>query len=229
MDAEHNDALKRFEEADWPQMTLKLLKYSLFKARRLEWSTGDFLPKGMHAEDLALEAIRKTCEGLVSNKTGKGIRIWNPEKNPDLLDHLKSVVDSDIHALVESMEHRLTNYSARCSPDDASTMTELMIENSGLMIETRSLSAEERLTQRETIIERERSLSALIGQLYEVCQDNEEELLVLEAYQEAAKSAEKIKPSLIARYAGLDEKTTRNAMRRIARHIDRTRERLSEK
>lgn len=222
-DAQVVDPIKLFEEADWPQMTLKLVKYALFKARRLEWSTGDFLPKGMHAEDLALEAIRKTCEGLVSKKTGRGIRIWNPEKNPDLLDHLKSVVDSDIHALVESMEHKLTNYSSRCSPEEASQLTEKMIESGGILMQTRSVSAEESLAQRETSTQREKSLTELMTRLYEVCGDNEEELLVLEAYQEAAKSSGKIKPALIARYTGLDEKTTRNAMRRLARHIDRFR------
>lgn len=219
------DALKQFNEADWPQITLKLVKYALFKVRRLEWSTGDFLPKGLLPEDIALEAIRKTCEGLAkgqSGKSGKGVRNWEPEAYPDLLEFLKSVVDSDVHALVESLEHKTSNYSSAVSPEEAAAITAAAID-----AQKAEDDSGDTLERREAEAEMKKKYDDLMKRLYKACAGNEEELLVLMAYQEAAKSGEPVRPALVARYSGLEERTARNAMRRLARHMEK--ERIYEK
>lgn len=221
------DALKQFNEADWPHITLKLIKYAMFKVRRLEWSTGDFLPKGLLPEDIALEAIRKTCEGLVSNEKGKGIRVWSPEKNPDLLEFLKSVIDSDVHALVESLEHKTTNYSGNVSAEDATAIASASIDEVARRSGSAPRDPEQVLERSQAEREQLKRYKDVMERLTKACAGDEEELLVLMAYQEAAKSNEPVKPSLVARYAGLDERTARNAMRRLSRHMEK--ERIYEK
>ncbi|MEW6055675.1 MAG: hypothetical protein AB1540_03600 [Bdellovibrionota bacterium] len=218
------DTIQLFREADWNNITLRLVKYALFKVRRLEWKTGNFLPKGLLPEDIALEAIRKTCEGIVAQASGKGIRNWNPEVEPELLEHLKGVVDSDVSALVRSAEHRLTNYSAKISSYEANEAVSQSLD-SGLAVSCQAYgsSAEEQIIEYENAANEEQRLETLLKDLYLMCIDNEEELVVLLAFQEAAKKHDKVKFDLVAKYAGLDEKTARNAIRRLTRKAEKRR------
>lgn len=93
------DVREKLERADWERITLTLVRYALFKVRRLKWHTGDreSLPEGKTAEDLACEAIEKVVSGD---------RRWDPTTCPDLLRYLKGVVDSLVSHLVVSEEHR---------------------------------------------------------------------------------------------------------------------------
>lgn len=208
---ESDKILELIKAAPWKVITPQLLKYSVFKVKRLEWNTGDFLPKGLLAEDVAYDAIRKTCEG---------VRKWDPEKYPELLEFLKSVVDSDVHALVESAEHKLTNYSAQLSSEEASQVSVQMIDASmGVRTETSPRNAEQFMLRREADLRRERRFNRLFETLLLRCGDDEEEMLMLVAYREAAQTFEKVKPALVAKYAGLDEKRARNALRRIERKV----------
>lgn len=214
-----NERMQRFKQADWNDITLRLVKYAVFKVRRLEWNTGKFLPKGILPEDLALEAVRKTAEGLSeppqTEKLSKGVRRWDPAKQPDLLEYLKGVVDSDVNALVESSEHRLTNYSPDVGPEEATQITLHAIDTGGGAV----ASAESLMLAREAKTGKEQRVQQMMQELTEMCMDDEEAMLVLMAYQEAAANHEKVKPQLVSRYAGLDEKTARNAMRRLARKV----------
>jgi hypothetical protein len=78
----------------------------------------------MSPVDIAREAITRLFEGN---------RDWDPEKDPDVLQYLKGVVDSLISALVESAEVREvrvsllygeTDDSAEVSPQGAPTVVE---------------------------------------------------------------------------------------------------------
>jgi DNA-directed RNA polymerase specialized sigma24 family protein len=82
--------------ADWGSIALKLTDYAAKKARRYRWKMTTVVG-GMNAEDLAYEAIAKVLDGE---------RNWDPEKTPDLLGYLKSVVDSLISHLFQSMDRR---------------------------------------------------------------------------------------------------------------------------
>lgn len=212
--------------ADWETITLRLVRYALFKVRRLEWRTGSFLPKGMMPEDIALEAIRKTFEGSAAGpRRGlkKGLRVWDPERYPDLLDFLKSVVDSDVHALVESSEHRLTNYSPDRTPAEAAESLGQQLAASGAVsadAEAATLAASED----EKLLH-----DALVGWLRQDLRDDQDASWVLSAYERLAESEVRIKPARVAELTGLDEKRVRNAIRRIERRARQFNESHEEK
>ena len=88
---------------DWENIALELTYHAVVKVKRLRWRTGSYesLPQGKTPEDLAYEAIEKVFSGD---------RRWNPDKNPDLLRYLKSVVDSLVSHLVESENHKRLQY-----------------------------------------------------------------------------------------------------------------------
>jgi len=233
-----NEALKRFSEADWDEMLPRLVQYALFKVRRLEWRTGDFLPRGMMPEDLALEAIRKTCDGLSGARRGKGVRIWNPEKDPELLHFLRSVIDSDVHALVQSSEHKLTQYMARETAEEAAQSSAELVDrefmHSGPALSSdlmsmnsteHSLGAEQAMMAREAYIIRESQAKFDVERLLRECsrEKDEEGLLVLMAYEKALSENQKIKPSTISEITGLNAAETRNTIRRLVRRMERIR------
>lgn len=83
------------EAADWKSIIAKLTWYAIWKARRYRWKSGDprNLPEGNTPEDLALDAVEKVLTGT---------REWDSDKYPNLLKHLKWIVDSDLSHLLES-------------------------------------------------------------------------------------------------------------------------------
>lgn len=91
--------LDLLEKTDWKRIHLQLEEYALYKAKRLHWRSGIYrdLPQGKTPKDIAQEAIEKTLAEE---------RNWDPEKQPDILAFLKSVVDSLINHLVQSQNHR---------------------------------------------------------------------------------------------------------------------------
>lgn len=216
------EALKKFKEADWERIQLELAMYAVFKTQKLRWKTAQGLPRGLLPEDLVINAIQKTLEGLTSEETGRGIRNWDPEKYPDLMDFLKSVIDSDVNALVLSEEHRLTNYSAEASPEDAENMLHSSIGGS-------EETAESLLSTRESAREEREIYDRLMNELRIACSNDEDEIIVLEAYRELADRDISLKPAELVKYTGLSEERVRNARRRIERKTRSVRARLQEK
>lgn len=79
----------------------RLTHHALCKMRHLTWrgayvARGGSVPGGYEPYDFALDAIAKTMEGG---------RPWNHEKYPTLESHLRSIIDSDISHLVESVDN----------------------------------------------------------------------------------------------------------------------------
>ena len=89
-------------QQDWPDLSVRTLRYAQKKIQRLHWVTGSGpcpnLPGGLSSEDLAGEAIAKLWSGA---------RTWDPVKQPELLKLLYDIVDSLVSHLVESSEHRI--------------------------------------------------------------------------------------------------------------------------
>jgi DNA-directed RNA polymerase specialized sigma24 family protein len=85
------------ENADWGELTLKLMSYAVRRVRSI-WRTGHkgLLPKGSSCEDLVQEAIQKAFDES---------RKWNPER-VDLFQFLKWTVRSRISHLYDSYENR---------------------------------------------------------------------------------------------------------------------------
>jgi hypothetical protein len=201
-------SLELLTQADWKYLQLKMLEYTMFKIGRLHWRTPrGALPKGMTAEDVVIGAIQKTFEGArpsTSNAaSAPGIRKWNPETCPELLDFLKSVIDSDVSHLVASEEHRLTRYSETGEPEDWTD---------------HRMSPEEALLSREAEKESERA-EGFIESLFDEFKDDPEVCLVLTSYRQQALRDVTIKPANVAAETGLEIETVRNAIKRLRRKI----------
>lgn len=213
------DALKRFRDANWPEINARLADYARAEVRKLRWRTPqDSLPEGKTAEDLALGAIQKTFEGLLTSERGKGLRKWDPSRVPDLLYFLKGVVDSDISDLVNRREHADFNYSAKLDQEDASSLLEQAIEGS------RGPDGGESDTSPEAIltIEEERKASddrynSLMGALCESSAADDEELMVLMGVEEIINSGEEVTPKAITERTGLSYDKVKNVRKRLAR------------
>mgnify|MGYP002625096481 CR=1 FL=1 len=91
----------------------RLTHYALWKMLRLTWrgasiARGGSVPGGYEPYDFALDAIAKAMDGT---------RPWNRDRYKTLESFLRSIVDSDISHLVESVDNsigrRLTHQSGK--------------------------------------------------------------------------------------------------------------------
>ena len=91
--------LEELEQADWNRIYRELPKYTYLKVKRLSWRNQSYenLPQGKTPLDIVQEAIAKVFNGT---------RQWNPDEI-DLLNYLKTVVDSLVNHLVESKNHKI--------------------------------------------------------------------------------------------------------------------------
>lgn len=226
--AKGETALEKFRAADWKRIQLELTLYAVYKVQRLNWKTSEGLPRGLLPQDLALGAIQKTLEGLMTDETGKGIRRWNPEKEPELLEFLKSVVDSDVSSLVNLEEHALTNYCPDVTPEDAAKLLQASIDESAESASSSlSREPEDLIDAQEAASETETLYIAVMRELRVACRKDADELKVLDALEKLAEEDEdEFKTSMIARIAGLSDDRVRNAKRRIERRTRLIRERV---
>jgi hypothetical protein len=180
------------QKANWREFYPALLKHARRKVSRLAWKSGsDLLPKGHSAEDLALIAIQKTFEGT---------RRWDSASSPDLLAHLKSVIDSEVHHLVTSEEHRITDYGSESDPNHADTPERLY------------LVREERRP--------ERSYEAFMKGLHEDFKDDPEVKALLESFEAQSRASPGIRPALVAEERGIPIPGVRNAIKRLRRRVE---------
>jgi hypothetical protein len=213
------EPLTLLNQADWKNIQLKLLEYACFKAGRLKWRTGkDTLPKGLSPEDLVVGAIQKTYEGAISHETGPGIRRWNPETSPDLLDFLKSVVDSDVNHLVSSEEHRLTNYHAQSTPEEAADAIDRLVSDNQADPEQYLLRSEHERN--------EDGFVDYFNDLHESFAHDPQVQKVLVSYREQSMKSETIKPAAVARETGMQIEEVRNAIKRLRRRVMTGKDRL---
>lgn len=118
-----------------------------------------------------------------------------------MLEFLKPVIDSDVHALVNSEEHRLTRYDNE--PD--------------FEPEAKAESSESLMLSHEETLESENEYRQLMDEIEESCSNDEDECLILMAYKELADSEQGLKSELPTSYTGLGPQRVRNAKRRIER------------
>lgn len=102
VDLEHLDPavaerLQEIDDESWGDMYLELLDFARYKKRRLDFvKGGGELPLGRKPEDLVQDAIKRVFEGD---------RQWDPDKDPDLCDYLKSVISSIVSGLLEKTDY----------------------------------------------------------------------------------------------------------------------------
>ena len=95
---------KLLDTYDWKSLITILSDYALVKVRKGYWHGGRVdLPMGNQIEDLVVGAIMKVYSGD---------RKWHPEKDPELVDYLKSIIDSDVNHLIYSYDHRFRQHEA---------------------------------------------------------------------------------------------------------------------
>ena len=91
-------------DEQWQEIVERLTLHAHCKMAQLTWrgvppSRGGTVPGGIEPEDLATDVIVALIEGT---------RTWDQQEQPDLLQFLKSVVDSMVSHLVECVENRVT-------------------------------------------------------------------------------------------------------------------------
>lgn len=210
--AKMNDGqLKKFNEADWVQIKPALIKYTVKKAARKRWSSIG-LPKGTEPADIANQAIEKTLNAILGEDSDLGQRQWNEKINPELLDHLKDVVDSDLSNLVNSEEHKKTNYSSLLDADVAENL--LMSEVNSVR---QTLSAEAMIIAKEEDEASDREGQQLMKDLLKELEGDDDAGLIVMAFEELAKAGKPVKPQEAAQHLKMDIKDVRNVMKRIAR------------
>jgi hypothetical protein len=94
------DAFAKFEHALTDEVFMeRLLSFALRRKRARYWRGiwDGHLPGGKEVADIVQEAI----EDVLLGKRG-----WDPEKHPDLLDFMRSVVNSKISHLLKGAENR---------------------------------------------------------------------------------------------------------------------------
>ncbi len=92
------DALAKFEQTVTDEFIERLSIFALRRTRSRYWRGvwDGHLPGGNGARDIVAEALDDVLFGR---------RTWNPEKNPDLLDFMRSVVNSKISHLQTGEEN----------------------------------------------------------------------------------------------------------------------------
>ncbi len=106
------DALAQFEKAVTDdQFMERLLSFALRRKRALYWRGvwDGHLPDGKGVADIVQEAITDVVHGK---------RAWNPEKHPDLLQFMRSVVNSKISGLRTSAENMNVKLFVATRDDD---------------------------------------------------------------------------------------------------------------
>ena len=198
------EVLECLESADWDDIIMKLTRYAFWHASWYKWKTGNpgELPGGMTPEDIALEAIEKTWSRT---------RAWDPKKYPDLLIHLKWIVDSDLSHLFDSKEHLTTTRIIESEEEESPELTynNIMHCSSAPLNEAfHNKTPEERLIFREVNEREERAKQ----ELYALVKGDEDLELLLTCFGEGI-----CKSELIAKAMGCDVKEVNNLRRKLSR------------
>jgi hypothetical protein len=102
-----------WSDEEWETTIEQLTLYASGRMSRLYWRglplrTGGAVPGGLGPDDMAAEAIVDVIDGR---------RVWDSSAEPDFLCFLRSVVDSKVSHLVESLENRRTRRLGGVDPD----------------------------------------------------------------------------------------------------------------
>jgi DNA-directed RNA polymerase specialized sigma24 family protein len=92
------ETVEKLEKADWDRIIPELARFALKRVQRLSWKQ-ERIPKGLNADGIACEAIALVFDGD---------RRWDPEKDPDLMGYLRSVVNSLISHLYELKDYKIS-------------------------------------------------------------------------------------------------------------------------
>ncbi|MFQ6043791.1 MAG: hypothetical protein ACE5PV_23300, partial [Candidatus Poribacteria bacterium] len=135
-----------------------------------------------------------------------GDRRWNPDKNPDLLRYLKSVVDSLVSHLVESEDHKRLQYFPET--EDGVDLEDV------LPLAAVSLSRRPKIPEEE-FLEKERE-EQVLSEIFAAVNGDVELEALFEALMEGY-----TKPAEIAQAWNRDVKDVYRLVRKLRRRIGR--------
>lgn len=196
--------LAKLQQVDWKTIGIQLAGYARWKARRLRWRTGgaEDLAKGKTPEDIAAEAIEKALDGT---------RALNFETNNELLDCLKSIVDSDINHLAHSADN--IRQGTGLQNQDGEELRDKM-EFEAVRQNYNDLISQQPSDPGEQIIKSdEQEAEGRIDSLFKSLSDEKALTEVLEAILEG-----ETKPKDIAERLGASVSDINNRLKRIRRH-----------
>jgi hypothetical protein len=207
------EELALFNAADWPVIQTDLICYAEMKTFGKAKRSVSALPEGHEPADIALLAIQKTFEWISTGVEGVGSRRWNRTQNPDLLDHLKDAVDSEVSNLIGKKEHRSTNYSSKVDGETAARILEESVDRAS----TKSITPEDGLLAHAEAPSDDEIADAIFAELYALLQvkKDEEALLVLMSFEEQAKLEGIPKHHVVATETGMKIEAVRKAVKRI--------------
>ena len=182
--------------------------YTKTKVNKKTWKTSEGLPQGMTARDIVFQVINKVWDGADNNASSKKVnkrqRNWNPEKDPDLLKYLKSVIDSVLSNLVTSAEHIKTNYNNKVNAEDVAKILEEQInKGNDKTLEDVFISEEDN-----------KWISNLLDQLYEELKEDFDKDVLL-TFRILAEDNHKVTNILIADELNVDIKEIQKSLKRI--------------
>jgi DNA-directed RNA polymerase specialized sigma24 family protein len=199
--------LAKLQQVDWKAIGIQLAGYARWKARRLRWRTGgrEDLAKGKTPEDVAAEAIEKALDGT---------RALRFDTNSELLDRLKSIVDSDINHLAHSADNM--RQSAGLQNQDGEELRDKMEfeavhQNYNDLLSQQPNDPEEQIVKLD-----EQDAERRVDSLFKLLSDDKDLTDVLESILEG-----ETKPKEIADRLNTSVSDINNRLKRIRRHADK--------
>lgn len=192
------ELLKAFNSADWNRIAPEGVAYVEKKVRRLKWKTAQGLPKGKLPTDIFYDSVHKTLEGIKS--AGEVGRIWNRTANPDLLDHLKDAIDSELSNLVTSEEHKAAEYFKNLDHKEFDAKLE------------KNLSSASQSDKNDNDV-----LKQKMDGLKVYFKGEQEVLDVLDAFERLAQNEGALGPKQVAQYLKIEVKEVNNTLKKIWR------------
>jgi hypothetical protein len=190
------ESLATIQELTDDELSKLLKRLALHADRkivRLRWRgvQGGPPPRGIQAEDIAADAIMAVMDGT---------RAWDPKAQPDLMKHLRGVVDSIVSKLVNLAENRTTRRLGTPGVGDESSSA---YEAAGREPDPAELASNREAAEnfRAPIVESFKD-DGLAYQVFECLE------------------ADITKPSEIAEYLGLSVVEVNNAQKRIRRKVE---------
>lgn len=205
------DELKLFLTTDWSELMPALVRHAEKVTLKYQWRTPKgTLPRGKEAADIVSDAIMKTFEWIKTGNEGSGSRRWNRIKNPELADHLRSAIESEIYNLVKTTEHKKTNYSPNVPQEEADEKMQASIDNT---ISTNHDIANDNSIDDDDVFKK------IFEELRKKMAADNTALTILQAFAELAQndSVQNIKPADIAKRTSIPIDDVRNAIKRIRR------------
>ncbi|MEK6299807.1 MAG: hypothetical protein AABO41_03725 [Acidobacteriota bacterium] len=213
MNTKAYEAAFQISDDEWRSIALDLERYALSVSRNLFWRTRNpvELPGGETVDSIVSKAIEKLFSGD---------RDWEPEKEPDIRNYLRDVIDSLLNHLAESRENTLI--TAAPEPDSAhapawESGSSKRDPAADWLVPSRPSPEAALLKQEEAALE-DRALELLIDE----CADDKILIEVLEAMMDGSDTGAEI-----SKAKGIPIKDVYNAAKRLDRKLGKVRERIA--